>query len=936
MSRPFPIILESLAAVLLVVSMSAHGQPEPTKQENSKSEIDFERDVQLIFAKYCLKCHGEKKQESSLRLDRRSTLLRGGDIGEPSVVPGKPDESYLIKVVSGNDPDVRMPPEGDLIPKKDLATLRAWIAQGAKMPGQAEEKLTTDHWSFQPIKKPTPPLIDSAFVANPVDGFVFRKLEAKQLTPSRRADRRTLIRRLFFVMHGLPPTREQIRSFVEDDSPDAWKTLVEDVLKSPRYGERWARHWLDLVRFGETHGFETNRERPNAWPYRDYVIRSLNEDKPYDQFVREQIAGDALGADVATGFLVAGPHDIVKSQDINLTLMQRQDELADLINATGTTFLGLTLGCARCHNHKFDPITQRDYYSIQAVFAGVNHADRKLPLPANRATRLKRIDSEIARHRELLAQFIPKPKIDPNAREPVTAKLNEEKFSPVTAKFVRFTIEATNASQPCIDELEVFSGKDNVALASLGVKPTSSSSLPGYEIHKLEHVNDGQYGNGRSWISNEPGKGWVQLEFPKPQKIDRIVWARDRLGKYRDRVATKYHIETAIEPGKWQTVASSATRKPFSPNPKPSEPTYSFEGVPEQLATQGQIWLEELKLLQNEKTALSATQVVYAGTFGQPGPTHRLYRGDPLARREEVSPDALEVIGSLGLAKNSPEQLRRRKFAEWVTSPNNPLTARVIVNRLWQHHFGTGLVDTPSDFGANGTKPTHPQLLDWLARELIENDWSLKHVHRLILLSNTWQQDSRPRKDGLAIDAASRMLWRFPPRRLEAEAIRDSILATSGVLDLKMGGPGFSGFEVQMENVRHFFPKKSYGPGDWRRMIYMTKVRQEQESVFGAFDCPDASQVMASRSRSTTPLQALNLLNSTFVLQQAELFAKRLEAERREARGEGGRAALAFDLAFGRPANADEVAAATAFASQHGWPALCRAILNSNEFLFVP
>ena len=916
--------------------MRAHAQPKP-----EKSEVDFERDIRPIFTRHCLNCHGEKKQESSLRLDRRSNLLRGGDIGEPSVVPGKPDESYLIKVVSRDDPDVRMPPEGDLIPKKDLVILRAWIAQGAKIPGQVEEKLTTSHWSFQPIKKLTPPSIGSAFVANPIDGFVFRKLAEKQLAPSTHAGRQTLIRRLFFVMHGLPPTREQIRSFIKDDSSEAWKKLVENVLKSPRYGERWARHWLDLVRFGETHGFETNRERPNAWPYRDYVIRSLNEDKPYDQFVREQIAGDALGADVATGFLVAGPHDIVKSRDINLTLMQRQDELADLINATGTTFLGLTLGCARCHNHKFDPITQQDYYSIQAVFAGVNHADRKLPLSPRRAARLKRIETEITRHRNLLAQFIPKPKIDPNAREPVTAKLNEEMFSPVTAKLVRFTIEASSSSQPCIDELEVFSGKENVALASLGVKPTSSSNLPGYEIHKLEHINDGQYGNSRSWISNESGKGWIQLEFLEPQKIDRIVWARDRQGKYRDRIATKYRIEVAIEPDKWQTIASSKTRRPFNPTPKPTEPTYSFDGVPEELARQGQAWLEELKVLQKEKITLSTTQVVYAGAFGQPGPTHRLYRGDPLAKREEVSPDALEVIGSLGLAKNSPEQLRRRRFAEWVTSSDNPLAARVIVNRLWQHHFGTGLVDTPSDFGANGTRPTHPQLLDWLAQELIENDWSLKHIHRLILLSNIWQQDSRPRKDALAVDAASRLLWRFPPRRLEAEAIRDSILATSGVLDLKMGGPGFSGFEVQMENVRHFFPKTSYGPADWRRMIYMTKVRQEQESVFGAFDCPDASQVMASRSRSTTPLQALNLLNSAFVLQQAELFAKRLEkeAEGREASGEGRsnvRSVLAFELAFGRPATANEVSAASSFASQYGWPALCRALLNSNEFLFVP
>jgi hypothetical protein len=930
----WPLLAISLVCCLIDSDVARGGDERiDPNQKATPGAIDFARHVLPIFTRHCLKCHGPKKQASGLRFDRRSSLLRGGDIGEPTIVPGESAESFLIKVVSDSDSDVTMPPEGDRLSKKEVDILRAWIDQGAKMPGGDDGKLTTDHWSFQSLSKAVPPDLDAPFVSSPIDAFVLSKLTENKLKPSPRADRRTRIRRLLFVMHGLPPTREQIQQFVENDSPDAWKSLVDEALKSPRYGERWARHWLDLVRFGETHGFETNRERPNAWPYRDYVIDSLNDDKPYDQFVQEQIAGDALGVDVATGFLVAGPHDIVKSRDINLTLMQRQDELADLINATGTTFLGLTLGCARCHNHKFDPITQRDYYSIQAVFAGVNHADRKLPITPGRVAKLTEVVANIARLRGLLTQFIPKPKDDSKLRPAVTAKLNVEEFEPVSARFVRFTIEATNASQPCIDELEVFSGKKNVALASLGVKPTSSSNLPGYEIHKLEHINDGQVGNGRSWISNEKG-GWVQLEFPKPEQIDRIVWARDRPGKYSDRVATKYHIETAIEAGKWQTVASSVDRRPFSAAPKSTEPTYDFRTAPPELAKQGNAWLVELTELKKQQAALAATPIVYAGTFSQPGPTHRLYRGDPLARREEVSPDTLEVVSSLGLARNAPERERRRRFAEWIASPKNPLTARVIVNRLWQHHFGTGLVDTPSDLGANGTKPTHPELLDWMARELIENGWSLKHIHRLILTSNTWQQDSRPRKEEAAVDAASRLLWRFPPRRLEAEAIRDNILATSGVLDLKMGGPGFSGFEVQMENVRHFFPKTTYGPADWRRMVYMTKVRQEQESVFGAFDCPDASQVTASRSRSTTPLQALNLLNSTFVLQQAELFASRLEKE--VPQGGAQRATLAFELAFGRTATQAEAISASRFASEHGWPALCRALLNSNEFLFIP
>ncbi|MFP6766295.1 MAG: DUF1549 domain-containing protein, partial [Planctomycetaceae bacterium] len=511
-SRLFVWVLLTAFQMDCVCAQDKPVSPDPVRRPETPANItptEFEKHVQPIFQRHCLKCHGPETRESNLRLDQRSSLLRGGNTGEPPVVPGNAGDSFLVKVISGTAPDLAMPPEGPRLTADEIATVRTWINQGAKMPGENSTRLTTDHWSFQSPVRSAPPPGDTAFVASPVDGFVWRTLRDKKLTPSPQASRRTLIRRLYAVMHGLPPTREQVRRFIEHDSPDAWKMLVDEVLQSPRYGERWARHWLDLVRFGETHGFETNRERPNAWPYRDYVINSLNHDKPYDQFVREQIAGDALEAGAATGFLIAGPHDIVKSRDINLTLMQRQDELADLINATGTTFLGLTLGCARCHNHKFDPITQRDYYSIQAVFAGVNHADRKLPATADSLEKVSRIDSRLKALRGQLAQFISKPGDPARLRPPVTAQLNIEEFAPVSARFVRFTIEASSSDQPCLDELEIFSGKKNVGLADLGVKPTSSGNLPGYDIHKLEHINDGRFGNGRSWISNENGKGWV-------------------------------------------------------------------------------------------------------------------------------------------------------------------------------------------------------------------------------------------------------------------------------------------------------------------------------------------------------------------------------------------------------------------------------------------
>jgi mono/diheme cytochrome c family protein len=921
-------LLNRITASAMLFVFVAWLQEAPGDEKNSlpkplAAPVDYDKDVAPIFQKHCGKCHGSSKQEGQLRIDKRAVLLRGGESGEPAIVPGNSAQSLLVRAIAGLDSNVEMPPEGPRVSKKQIAIIRAWIDQGAKMGDDVGvEKLTTDQWSFQPLAK-----FDGKQLS--IDYCIARQLDKKALTTTPRAAKRTLIRRLYQVMHGLPPTVADVDKFLNDSNKNAWEKLVERVLNSPRYGERFARHWLDLVRFGETTGFEVNRERVNAWPYRDYVIDAFNSDKPYDQFVREQIAGDALGADVGTGFLVAGPYDSVKSQDINLTLMQRQDELGDIINTTGTAFMGLTLGCARCHNHKFDPITQRDYYSIQAVFAGVNHGERTLSLSPERKAKIDELDNRIATLTQQLAQFISKP-TKPPLRAAVNALKNDEQFAPVPARFVRFTVSSTNSSQPCIDELEVWAGKKNVALAANGTKPTASSELPGYPIHKIVHINDGKLGNSHSWISNEPAKGWIQLEFKHVETVDRIVWARDRLGRYKDRIATSYVIEAAVKLGEWKTIASSKDRAVF--NAKPVPITYSFEGIPAKRAAQGRAWLSELTDAKGKRQLVNQSQRVYAGVFSQPGPIHRLYRGDPLAKREEVKPDSLEVIGSINLTTKSPEQSRRVAFANWLTDPEHPLVARVIVNRLWQYQFGTGLVDTPSDFGANGTKPTHPELLDWLARQLIENKWSLKHVQRLILLSSTWQQDSAPNAKSLAVDADARMLWRFPPRRLEAEAIRDSVLLTAGVLDTKMGGPGFSGFEVQMENVRHYFPKTKFDKRDFRRMIYMTKVRQEQESVFGAFDCPDASQVMPKRSRSTTPLQALNLLNSEFMLLQADLLAKRLE---KDAASIQDQVRLAYSLCFSRPATDQEVREASDFSGKYGLTQLTRALLNCNEFLFI-
>ena len=939
-----PAVLMTLVPFLVSAAVDADKLPPAVVRP-----VNFAAEVQPILSKSCVSCHGAEKQKGGYRLDSPTAAVKGGESYSPAIKPGDSAGSPLIHLVAGLVPDSLMPAKGDPLTAEQIGLLRAWIDQGAKWPESNAAKSDVDpvksHWAFQPVKRPAVPALANrkSQIVNPVDAFIGSKLLGSKLTPSREAARVTLIRRLYFVMLGMPPTPEEVAAFVADKKPLAFERLVDKVLDDPRYGERWGRHWLDVIRFAESNGFETNRERPNGWRFRDYVIAAFNDDKPYNQFIREQIAGDALGVDVATGFLVGGPVDIVGSPDIVLTSQQRADEIDDMVGTTGTAFLGLTIGCARCHSHKFDPISHREYYSMAAVFAGVKHGERALPVPKERSEEIAKTDARIEELETKLARFIPKAvtaSVATNTtgkalRPAVNAVRNEEVLSPVEAKFVRFTISAATGGEPCIDELEVWSGDRNVALATNGTKATSSGSLAGYEIHKLEHINDGRTGNSRSWIANESGRGWVQLEFAKAERIDRMFWGRDRDGQFKDRLATTYRIEAALATNAWKLIASSADREPFKgKTEKPSGPVYRFDDAPLAEAEQGRQWLAELEKARKERSSLAKSPMVYAGTFSQPGPTHRFHRGDPMQKREPVPPGTLAVFKPLTLATNAPEQQRRLQLADWIASPENPLTSRVLVNRLWQHNFGVGLVNTPNDFGKNGVKPSHPELLDWLASELVANGWSIKKLQRQILISATWRQSSAPWEEAVKVDAGSRLLWRFPPRRLEAEGIRDSILAVSGNLDRTAGGPSFFLHNVDRENVYHYHPKEKFGPAESRRMVYALKVRMEQDGIFGSFDCPDGSLVMPKRSVSTTPLQALNLFNSRFVLDQSETFATRLRKEAGD--DSAAQVQRAWQLAFNRPPDRKETREAVAFAKAEGLPALCRAVLNANEFLFIP
>ncbi len=812
------------------------------------------------------------------------------------------------------------------------------------------------HWAFQPLSQAEPPQPKAVGWARTVpDLWILDALEHAGIEASPEADRIAWLRRVHFDLTGLPPTPEETLAFQRDSRPDATERVVESLLQSPAYGERWGQHWLDVVRYADTHGFEVNTERPNAWPYRDYVIRAFNADTPYPDFIREQLAGDQFGRDAATGFLVTASVLLpgqIGADDISKRLA-RQDALDEIVVNTAQSFLGLSIGCARCHDHKFDPISSRDYYGMQAFFAGVEYGDRELTDPESQARRedIRRWKEHTATVVATLSRLEPlarpgTPAGNPSlgsttattARVAVKARMNSDRFAAVTTRRVRFTILETNSLEPCIDELEVWDLESrNVALASAGTQVRSSGDTTVENRHELRFIHDGHYGNSHSWMSHEKGRGWVVLEFTEPRRIDRVSWARDREGEFSDRLATAYRIEVETNSGDWITVADASDRKPFEGrNPTADEwelPAAALAELDPRSRQKTQTLLDERLRLERAIAGAVASQHAFAGIFRKPDRIHLLRRGDPEQPGPEVSPAVPEVLGTVRLPADAPEPQRRHALANWLTQPNAPLIARVMVNRIWQGHFGTGLVDTPSDFGRTGSRPSHSGLLDWLAREFIANGGSCKHLHRLIVLSSTYRQSSSHRKEAAALDADARLLWRYPARRLDSEPIRDAMLTVSGELNRQRGGRGFDLFD-QRGGLSGFKPVESFSAEGLRRMIYAHKVRREPESVFGAFDCPDAGQSTSRRRESTTPIQALNLWNSRFTLERSSALARRVRQEA-GARPQN-QVQRAFLLALSRPATpAEEHEALEALRGQD-LEVLCRALLNSNEFLFIP
>jgi hypothetical protein len=793
-----------LAALLAHRAVAASGDSE---------SIRFYDDIKPVLAVHCFKCHTGEKPKGGLLLDTLPHALAGGKSGEAALVPGASARSELVRRITLIDSEDQMPPKGPRLAEVEVARIKQWIDAGAKWPERDE------YWAFQPPKEQTlPKARKPKGIRNSIDQFIQARLESANIIPAPPADARTLLRRAYADLIGVPPTPEEAARFLADKSPDAFEKLVDRLLADSRYGERWARHWLDVVRYGESDGYEDDKIRPHAWRYRDYVIRSLNADKPYDRFVQEQIAGDEIWPDepdawIATGFARLGAWDGMSKEPEK----QRQDFLNDATDAVGSVVLGMTIGCARCHDHKYDVITQRDYYRMQAFFAGVKRESHDLK---------------------------------GNLNEPV---------------------EVTAAFQADSAELKKIRGER--------------------------------------------------------QELLRV--AREALEKAR---------AAEGEPEQKKKIADSDVMKKADAE------------HPGQLAKlNGAIKEVERRVRLHEPKSDAVFQ-----NGGAPPKTHLLLGGELSRPGAEVKPGFVEAMipDATVSQANGTKTARRVELARWLTAPGHPLTARVMVNRLWQHHFGAGIVATPSDFGRNGKRPTHPELLDWLARDFVEQGYSLKRMHRLMMTSAAYRRSSGNDRAAFAKDPGNQLLWRMNRRRLEGEAIRDTILAVSGSLNPAMRGPGIYARLPKGVNVE--FPNNdkelSWGAStteeDRRRSIYLFQRRTLTFPLMDVFDGAPMNQSCAVRAQTTVAPQALALFNGEFARKSAAQFAGRLRREAGDAIPK--QIHRSFEIAFSRPPTKSERVAARQFLIEQAATRksdadperaaltdFCHMLLNANELIYI-
>jgi mono/diheme cytochrome c family protein len=801
--------------------------------------IDYARDIQPILTKHCTSCHGEKKQRSSLRLDSVTAARRGGNSG-PALVPGKSSASRLILAVrGGNDEVAAMPPKGPRLSVHEIALLRAWIDGGAPIPPNETAEQTngpaSTHWAFQPIRRPVLPHVKNRnWCRNAVDRFILARLEKQGLTPAPEAERVTLLRRVYLDLIGLPPSPKDIEDFLSDKRPDAYECVVERLLASPHYGERWGRHWLDLARYADSNGYSIDSPR-SIWKYRDWVIDALNKDKPFDQFVIEQLAGDLLPGATTEQRIATGFHrNTQKNEEGGIDPEQfRIEALVDRVNTTGTVFLGLTISCCQCHDHKFDPLTQREYYQLFAFFNSCEEPTLELPTP-----------EQLRKRQEVRSRI---------------AQLEEQ-------------LKTLDTATP-----------ERVAKWEGSLTPQARAMLPA-KVQAILAIAP----NGRSLRQQQT----VITAYRHCEQVRHVVGG---LGQPLTYLAAA-HLQALL------------TRKMLE---------------------------KKIAEIQKEAPVIATTLVLHERKT--PRTTHIHLGGDFLRKGAIVTPDVPHVLPPLP----KKDHLTRLDLARWLVDERNPLTARVTVNRFWQQFFGLGLVETENDFGTQGTPPSHPELLDWLATEFRDHGWSMKHIHRRIVTSATYRQSSRHRPELTAIDARNRLLARQNRLRLDAEVVRDVALSASGLLNPTIGGP--SVYPPQPSGVYAFtqVPRTwptSTGPDRYRRGLYTFFWRSAPHPALTVFDAPDALSPCTRRNRSNTPLQALTLLNDQGFYEFAQALAGRILRE--GPTNDQERIAFAFRLCLGRQPNERErQILERLLQKQHeakpldAWTSVARVLLNLDEFI---
>ncbi|MEQ1828476.1 MAG: DUF1553 domain-containing protein [Pirellula sp.] len=1000
---------------------------------NDLADDSSKNAVRSILSIRCAGCHNASEKRGGLDLTERAQMLSGGDSGV-AFNPQTPRESLIWKRIESGE----MPPKQPLsVQERDV--LSNWIQSGGPWPGErldpmeftSETRAGYNWWSLQPLRasslagiEPQAPAVGvptpvaptdlrpaanaSNDSSNPIDDWVDKRLAEKGMRRSPQAALNVLLRRMSYHVTGLPPAQPIVNS-TANSNIELIHAYIDQLLDSPEFGQRWARHWLDTVRFGESHGFERDQLRSNAWRYRDWVVHALNTDMPYDRFASLQIAGDALESTaahghVATGMLVCGPYDQVGQTQQSKAMREivRQDELEDFISVVCQSFLGLTVNCSRCHDHKFDPIPQREYYRISAALAGTHHGEVQLESEHVESTsqpileRLRTRKSEVSKEIESIegkvrVQILADRRIQPPSTDP-PIPISRWDFDNLKDSLGGLDLDLRSNATLRDGRLHV--GGTGFAVTKNLKKELREKTLEAW----VQLSNLGQSGGAAISLETEDGAVFDGIVFgerePKRWVVGSNFYSRsDSLGDVESESSVNETVHVAFVYASDGSIRAYRNGHPYGMAVRKSElvaflpkTSHVLFGLRHSPAAESKILQGSIERAQLYDRALSSDEVlasarsqfaavstseilarlepakqealtalrfelnqiddqiqrtadrrVYAVASKAIPKTFVLARGNTSAPLDVVQPGGVSAIqgpsSDFPLDDSAPDKERRQALAGWIASDRNPLFARVIVNRVWHHYFGVGIVATPNDFGFNGGRPSHPELLDWLAQDLIAHGWSLKHLHRRILTSETYQQASSVNAEYLAKDADNRLLWRHTPTRLDAESLRDTILLLAGKLDCSLDGPGYYDFEFTIHNSHFYFMRDPLGDTFQRRTLYRTLIRSARSNLLDVFDCPDPSTKTPQRSATTTPLQSLALMNNSFVVRMADAWAEKVMSM--GIGNEHAQVQEVFRQALGRKPESNELSASISVSQQHGLATVCRALLNCNELLYV-